>query len=77
MNIHAEKTFSQCKLHAEVPIRIISVQELKGIIMECEESTIYVVTKCLRLYLYQAVVCNYSELFLPLAKLSLNHSQQL
>lgn len=30
MNIHAEKTFSQCKWHAEVPIRIISVQEFKG-----------------------------------------------
>lgn len=45
--------------------------------MECEENTMYVVTKSLPLYLYQAVVCNYSELFLLLAKLYLSHSQQL
>ena len=45
--------------------------------MECEENTMYVVTKSPRLYLYQGVVCNYSELFLLLAKLYLSHSQQL
>lgn len=45
--------------------------------MECEENTMYVVTKSPCLYLFQAVVCNYTELFLPLAKLYLSLSQQL
>lgn len=84
------KEFYECNLGNIVNIHFLSVKGMlkylytlsqcksfKGIITEYEENTIYVVRKHLPLYLYQAVVCNYSESFLPLAKLSLSHSQQL